>query len=406
MLVVFGTCVFAIFAQISHLTNVTTIMRFTVSSGELFQNLQTVAKVINPKSVSVVPVLGNILFEIEGNMLTLTAADLNIRISSKIEIQNQGGNGSFIAPDKILLESFKELPDQPVEFSLEEESYKATVHYQKGHFSLLASASENYPIATELEAGDLTHLELDARGMLEALNSTQHIASTDEKRPILTGVLLDIYTDQLVYVATDSRKLVRYIDRRVTSSKEASACLPNRVCTLLSRTLLGKESGNVHISFDGKQFFIQGENFQLSTRLLEGKYPNYNSVIPSDSPYHITVEKNDLLFAAKRVSVFSNRASKLILFDVNPSHIRIAANDLELSVAAEEQIASQSNDPAVGLYIGFDFDALQATLQCIQSEQVTFQMADQTRVNVVTGVQTNEHVEVCCLLSPVRIVGE
>lgn len=381
-------------------------MRFTISSGELFQNLQTVAKVINPKSVSVVPVLGNILFEIEGNVLTLTAADMSIRISSKIDIQNQGGDGSFIVPDKILLESFKELPDQPIEFDLEEETYKATITYQKGHFSLLASTSENYPIATELESADNTYLELEARGMLEALNSTQHIASTDEKRPILTGVLLDIYTDQLVYVATDGKKLVRYIDKRVTSSKEASACLPSRVCALLSRTLLAKESGNVRISFDTKQFFIQGENFQLSTRLLEGKYPNYNSVIPKESPYHITVEKNDLLFASKRVSVFSNRASKMILFDVNPEHIRISANDLELSVAAEEQVASQSNDPTVGLHIGFDFDVLQAILQCVQSEQVMFQMADQTRVAVVTGLQTSEHVDVCCLIVPLKITGE
>lgn len=381
-------------------------MRFTISSGELFQNLQTVAKVINPKSVSVVPVLGNILFEIEGNVLTLTAADMSIRISSKIDIQNQGGDGSFIVPDKILLDSFKELPDQPVEFNLDEENYKVTVTYQKGHFSLLASSSEIYPIATDLETTDNIHLELEARGMLEALNSTQHIASTDEKRPILTGVLLDIYTDQLVYVATDGKKLVRYIDKRVRSSKEASACLPNRVCTLLSRTLLAKESGNVHIRFDDKQFFIQGENFQLSTRLLEGKFPNYNVVIPKESPYHITVEKHDLLYAVKRVSIFSNRASKLVLFDIHSECIRISANDLELSVSAEEQVPSQSNDPNVGLHIGFDSDVLQTILQCIQSEQVTFQVADQTRVAVVTGVQINEHLDVCCLISPIKIVGE
>lgn len=381
-------------------------MRFITSSGELFQNLQTVAKVINPKSVSVVPVLGNILFEIEGNVLTLTAADMSIRISSKMEIQNQGGDGSFIVPDKILLDSFKELPDQPVEFNLDEESYKVTVTYQKGYFSLLASSSEIYPIATDLETTDNIYLELEARGMLEALNSTQHLVSSDEKRPILTGVLLDIYTDQLVYVATDSKKLVRYIDKRVRSSKEASACLPNRVCTLLSRTLLAKENGNVHIRFDDKQFFIQGENFQLSTRLLEGKYPNYNVVIPKESPYHITVEKHDLLYAVKRVSIFSNRASKLILFDIHPEYIRIAANDLELSVDAEEQVPSQSNDPNVGLHIGFDSDVLQTILQCIQSEQVTFQVADQTRTAVVTGVQINEHLDVCCLISPLKLVGE
>lgn len=380
-------------------------MKFSVSSGELKQHLQTVAKVINPKSTTSVPVLGNILFELEGNMLTLTAADVNSRISSQLEVQNHEASGHFTMPNQMLIGAINELPDQPIVLEVDETNYHATLSYSNGQFSFLASSADSYPAALELDE-QTQRVTLPARRLLSSLEATMFAASDDERRPIMTGVLLDFMDDRLVYVASDGRILVRRTDYKVATNEKSSLCLPAKICQLLVRTLLPKESGDVHLSYDGKHLRIEMELYSLTARLLDGKYPNYNSVIPTSSPYEVVVDKDALLYAAKRVSLFSNKASRLILLEVEDERIRITANDLDLSAAAEEAIACQSNAGGNKLRIAFDFDMLQSILQSLKSEQITLAIADQTRAGIITPNEEEEGEETLSLIIPLKLIGE
>ena len=189
-------------------------MRFIVTSNDLLQQLLTVAKAISSKSVAAIPVLENILFELKGNTLQLTASDQSNRLTSLLEVQNQGADGTFAVRSNIIIDALKELPDQPIEVEVEEEAHKATVTYSNGIYTFLTSPADVYPEPTKLE-GQVRTVELPAQALLRGLERTAFAASDDDRRPIMTGVYLDIFTDKLVFVASDGRILVRYTDTNI-----------------------------------------------------------------------------------------------------------------------------------------------------------------------------------------------
>lgn len=378
-------------------------MKFSVTSGLLMQHLQSVAKVINPKSTNIVPVLANILFELKGNSLTLTASDLNNRLTSVLEVNNEGGDGSFIVSERIIIDSLKELPDQPITITVDDTSYKSVLQYNNGSYDFLSANADSFPASTNLSA-EISTLELSAEGLLAGLNATKFAAGTDDRRPIMTGVHLDIYTDKIVYVASDGRILVRYTDTRVQSPEAMKLCLTASACKLLT-TLLPKESGMVRLHFDAKHLRVEMGGFVLTARLLDGNYPAYNSVIPASSPFHATIGREALLYAAKRISLFANKASKLVLLDLTSEQIHLKANDIDFSTAAEETIPCQSDD-IDRLRIGFDFELLKSLLESLESEQILLGLADQTRAGIITPVTMPEGVEILCLIIPIKLMGD
>lgn len=380
-------------------------MKFTIASDLLKQHLQTVAKVINPKSVSTIPVLANILFELEGNVLTVTASDVNSRLSSNLEVQNEGSDGSFMIHNQFLISAISELPDQPITLEInEDDNYQTILHYGNGQYNFLAGASDTYPEAFTLE-NQLSEITLPAKQLLSGLESTMFAASDDERRPIMTGVLLDLLADKLVYVASDGRILIRRTDFNIKTNMSTSLCLPAKLCQLLVRSVLNKETGDVRISYDGKFVQIILEQYSLTARLLDGKYPNYNSVIPPSSPYTIITDRLDLLYAAKRASLCSNKASRLILLEIQNQQIRITANDLGLSTAAEAFVSCQSSNPEAQIRIAFDFEMLQSVLESLKSEQITLSLGDQTRAGIITPNEESEGIETLALITPLRLVG-
>jgi DNA polymerase III, beta subunit len=380
-------------------------MRFIVTSNDLLQQLLTVAKAISSKSVAAIPVLENILFELKGNALTLTASDQSNRLTSVLEVQNQSGDGTFAVRSNIIIDALKELPDQPIEMEVEEEAHKATVTYSNGIYTFLTSSADVYPEPIKLE-GDVRTVELPAQSLLRGLERTSFAASDDDRRPIMTGVYLDFFADKLVFVASDGRILVRYTDTNIKNDAPAAICLPARVCALLTRGLLAKEVAPIRVSFDDRNVVFQMKSGTLTARLLEGKYPNYNSVIPIESLHNITVDKDLLFFASKRVSLFSNKASSLVIFEFSEGNIHITGQDLELSIAAEETIPCSGQTPGTKVRIGFDFNYLQRLLQGIPSEQILISLTDQTRAGVITPIQSEEGIEICSLIIPMKLIGE
>lgn len=379
-------------------------MNFLVNSGALAGHIQAVAKAINSKSVNLIPVLSNILFELKGDTLTLTGSDANNRLSSSIEVTNKGEDGCFLVSDRIIIDALRELPDQPITIDVDANSYHAKLQYSNGFYDFLASNADSYPATIELN-DQSNSIELTAESLLEGLNAAKVAAGTDERRPIMTGVLLDLQTDKITYVASDGRILVRHTDHRVSAPQAARLTLPPAVYKILTGTILAKENGAVRINFDDKHIQFVLNSFTLTARLLEGTYPAYNSVIPPSSPHQIIVGREALLYAAKRISLFANKASKLILFDIYPDKINLKANDIDFSTSAEESIACQA-ESVEHLRIGFDFDLLRILLDSIDSEQIQIDLSDQTRAGIITPITTKEGVEVLALIIPLKLIGD
>ena len=354
-------------------------MKFVVSSNELYQQLQTVAKVINSKSSAAVPVLENILFSLSGAELTLVAADQSNRMTSRLSVESLEGDGSFAVRADTILNALRELPDQPIELEVQEG--KANLVYSNGHYSFLAIDSDSFP---ESIAFDPEHsIELPAPALLRAIESTVFAASDNERRPIMTGVFLDFFEEKLVAVASDGRILVRYTDNNIKSGQQMSFCLPSRIAALLSRYLLVKETGMVRIRFNQQNVSFELPHVELTARLL---------------PL--------LISASKRVALFASKASTLIIFDFTEGSARISAQDFDISTSAEETIPASGQAAGSLVRIGFDYNCLQSLLQSFAGEQIEIALTDQTRAGIITPLQTEEGIEICTLIIPMKLIGE
>lgn len=380
-------------------------MKFIVPSNNLMLHLQACARAISPKSTTAMPVLGNIFFSLEGNKLTLTAADMANRVTTSLEVENQGENGAFLVAERMILEPIKELADQPIQITVNTESRDATIVYSNGQYNFVVDSADVYPAQPTID-GDVTKVKMSAEQLLKGLTSTQNATSKDERRPIMTGVYMDVYEEHIVFVASDGHILLKYTDRNVKSGVQTSFCLSERSTALLTRTLLPREDGEVSISFNKEYALFKLSEYTLYARLLEGRYPNYDSVIPSNNPYEIVVDRMALNSAIKRVSVFSNQASGLVRMEFAADQIKISAKDVDFSIAAEERVPSSSKSGDLNIRIGFDAQMLMTMLQNMVSEQVTICLADQTRAGLFYPTETPDGIELCGLVIPMKLIGE
>ncbi len=377
-------------------------MKFEVASNMMLQHLQLIARVIASRST--LPILESVLFELEGDKLRLTAADMANRMSTELTVNNIGGeNGTFAVPERILLEPLKELPDQPIAFEVNTDSKAAQIAYSNGHYTFVVQDASTYPQAAALSQDAITSV-LPAESLMSGLSATLFATSQDERRPIMTGVYMDFFEDKLVFVGSDGQILVKQEDANVRSSQRSAFCLPRKACLLL-RSVLPKLEGNVQLTYDSNYLHIELGDYTLTARLLEGRYPNYNSVIPTSNPYEVKVDRLQLLSGAKRVAIFSNPATSMLRMEFTPEGIRLSANDIDFSVAAEEHVAADC--PAdMNMRIGFKSDVFQTILQGMSSEEVIMTLADQTRAGLILPAENEPGISLCNLLLPMKLIGE
>ncbi len=368
----------------------------------MLQHLQLIARVIASRST--LPILESVLFELEGDKLRLTAADMANRMSTELTVNNIGGeNGTFAVPERILLEPLKELPDQPIAFEVNTDSKAAQIAYSNGHYTFVVQDASTYPQAAALSQDAITSV-LPAESLMSGLSATLFATSQDERRPIMTGVYMDFFEDKLVFVGSDGQILVKQEDANVRSSQRSAFCLPRKACLLL-RSVLPKLEGNVQLTYDNNYLHIELGDYTLTARLLEGRYPNYNSVIPTSNPYEVKVDRLQLLSGAKRVAIFSNPATSMLRMEFTPDGIRLSANDIDFSVAAEEHVAADC--PAdMNMRIGFKSDVFQTILQGMSSDEVIMTLADQTRAGLILPAENEPGISLCNLLLPMKLIGE
>ncbi len=351
-------------------------MKFVVSSSALLSFLSTTAKVISSKNS--LPILDYFLLEARGDELRVTASDLETTLTGVIKPEKIEKEGIIAAPVKLLLDSLKEFSEQPLTFEADENKWEIKMSWKSGSITLPGTSGLSYPAAPAL-ADDRQELEFDPETLLTGISKTLFATADDELRPVMNGIFIDIAPANYTFVATDAHKLVKYTVDAEGEHTAASFILPKKPANLL-RSILVKEGDRVKVGFDAKNVMFTLRNSTLICRLIEGNYPNYNAVIPTNNPNKVIADRMEFLNAIKRVAVCSNQATNLIKLDISNNVIKLTAQDLDYSYSAHESLPCSYEGDHIS--IGFKSTFLVEILANIETPNVSVELADSTRSGV------------------------
>lgn len=372
-------------------------MRFVVSSSALLSHLQSISKVINSKNT--LPILDCFLLELNDSTLTLTAADTETRLVTSLPVSEVEGIGKLAVNAKNLLDPLKELPDQPLTFDINDDNLEVFIYFHNGKYNFVGQNAEEYPLPKELKDSAIS-IVIDPQILLSGITRTLFASADDELRPVMNGIYFDITTDDLTFVASDGHKLVRFKTLAAKGTERASFILPKKPANLL-KNILSKETEEVTIKFDENNAHIQMATYTMTCRFIEGRYPNYNSVIPQNNPNKIVLDRLSFLNALKRVSVFSNPASSLVKIQLSGSQVLISAQDIDFSTAAEETLICEYQGTEMN--IGFKSNFLIEILNNIPATEVSLELSDPSRAGLIFPIQKEEDEDLLMLLMPMML---
>ncbi len=374
-------------------------MKFVVSSTELLSHLQSVSRVINPKNT--LPILDYFLFNLEGNDLEITASDLETTFITKMVLENVTDGGIIAIPAKILLDTLKEFPEIPLTFEADTESLKIVISSENGQFTIMGQYGNDFPQLTPLKDENKSSIVLPAEALTKGIAKTIFATADDEMRPVMNGIFMELSPDSVTFVATDAHKLVRYKRTDLKAEGNSSFILPKKPASLL-KNILPKEDNNVQVEFDDKNAYFTLTDYKLVCRLVEGNYPSYNAVIPTDNPNKLTVDRVDLYNTLRRVSVFSNQASNLIKLELKGNLVTVSAQDIDFSISAYERINCQYDGDEMD--IGFKSTFLIEILSNLPSTDVIVEMSDPSRAGIlVPAEKENPEEDILMLLMPMTV---
>ena len=374
-------------------------MKFVVSSTELLSHLSALSKVISSKST--MPILDNFLFQLTETELTITASDLESTLITSLELDNIEGEGAIAVPAKRVIDSLKEFPEQPLTFHIDSDSYNVEIFSDNGKFSIMGQNAEDFPEQPTLNTEGTSSISINHTVLRKGIDKTLFATADDELRPVMNGIYIELSPDYMSFVASDAHKLVRYRRTDAKAEFESSFILPKKPASLL-KNLLPREEFDVKVEFDDKNAFVVLSNYKLICRLVEGNYPNYNSVIPTNNPNKMTIDRLNFLNTVKRVSVFSNQASNLIKLNINDNQLVVSAQDIDYSISAVERLNCEYEGDEIE--IGFKSTFLQEILANISAGDVVVEMSDPTRAGLLLPATAEEEDEdMLMLLMPMMI---
>jgi len=374
-------------------------MKFVVSSTELLSHLAAISKVISSKST--MPILDNFLFQVSENELTITASDLESTLITSMELDNIEGEGTIAVPAKLLTDTLKEFPEQPLTFQVNAEDFGIEIFSDNGKFSIVGQNGEDFPELPVIDEEAASSINLSHVILQKGIEKTLFATADDELRPVMNGIYVEITPDYTSFVASDAHKLVRYRRSDATAEFDSSFILPKKPASLL-KNLLPKEEFDVKLEFDDKNAFFTLSNYKLICRLVEGNYPSYNSVIPTNNPNKMIIDRLAFYNTVKRVSVFSNQASNLIKLNINDNQLVVSAQDIDFSISAVERLNCEYEGDEIE--IGFKSTFLQEIITNIPSGDVRLELSDPTRAGLLLPAETDDEDEdVLMLLMPMMI---
>lgn len=372
-------------------------MKFNVSSTKLFVQLQAVSRVIASKNS--LQILEDVLFDLNGNVLTLTASDGETSIRTSMDVENAEGMGKVAFGAKLLLETLKEFPEQPLTFTIDDQNFGMNIISANGNYNFVGANGNEYPeMMAEEEAAHSFSLSADL--MLTAINKTIFCTADDELRPVMNGIFFDLSEENITMVATDAHRLVRYTNMAVKATEPASFILPKKPAQLL-KNILAREDAEMKVTFGVKNIRFEFGRTLIICRQIEGRFPNYNAVIPQNNQNNVTVDRQTIINACKRVSVFANTGTSLLKLALSENQIKISAQDIDFSTSAEETIACAYS--GMPMAIGFKAPFLIEILSSIESNEVMISLADPARAGLILPVENAENEDLLMLLMPMLL---
>jgi len=370
-------------------------MKFIVSSSYLLKQLQILGGVINNNNT--LPILDNFLFDLNNDELTVSASDLETTMSAKLNVESDS-EGKIAVPAKLLLDTLKTFPEQPLTF-VAEDNHTIELSSNHGKYALAYADGEEFPNPVSLEDPSNTVIEGDI--LSSAISKTIFASGNDDLRPVMSGVFFQFSTEGLTFVATDAHKLVKYSREDVMASQTAEFIMPKKPLNLLKGILAGSES-EVLIEYNESNAKFTFDDTTLICRLIDGKYPNYEAVIPKENPNKLTIERNQFLSSVRRVSIFSNKTTHQVRLKIAGAELNISAEDVDYSNKAEERLTCgyQGDD----MQIGFNSRFLTEMLNNLNSDEVQLEMSLPNRAGILTPVDGLDPGEkITMLVMPVML---
>ncbi len=372
-------------------------MRFTLSSTALSAKLSALSRVINSKNA--LPILGDFVFETKDNVLFLTASDSENVMKTQMDLTESDGSCRFAIGNHDLLEAVKGFSEQPITFDVNMEQNLVKISYQNGLYQMPIENADEFPMAQPISEYANT-ITMSNAILAENINRSVFATAQDELRPVMNGIYFDLTPDCLAIVASDGHKLVRNKVFTIKSDQPTAFILPKKPANLL-RSLLGKDGGDVTIRFDERNAEVNYGDGTIQCRLIEGRYPNYNSVIPQSNPNELRVDRLGLLAALRRVQPFANDSSNLIRFHVEDSTLQLDAEDYDFSKTATERMTCEYNGKSMS--IGFKGSSFIEVLSNFDCQEVIIQLADPSRAGLVLPSEQPENQDVLMLMMPMLI---
>ncbi|TVR43012.1 MAG: DNA polymerase III subunit beta [Bacteroidia bacterium] len=372
-------------------------MKFIVSSSLLLRQLQSISGVLSTNNT--LPILDNFLFELTDSELKMSASDLETTMTARINVDMAEGEGNVAIPAKILLETLKTFADIPVTLDIDPGNFGVTLTAGEGKYRLAGQNGEEYPEVPELE--DPAEVSMQSDVLHEAIVKTIFAASNDDLRPVMAGVYCELSDEGVIFVATDAHKLVRYKRTDVKAPETASFIFPKKPLNQLRHILLQDEMP-VQIQYSKENARFTFKNIILTCRLIEGKYPNYSAVIPTNNPNKMTIDRQPFLNSIRRVSIFSNQTTYQVKLKIAGSELNLSAEDLDYSNEAQERLAChyEGND----LEIGFNSKFMLEMLNNLDTKQVMLEMSEPNRAGLITPVDNETPEEdILMLVMPVML---
>ena len=369
-------------------------MKFIVSSSQLLKQLQHIAGVINANTV--LPILEDFLFEVEKNKLSVVATDLEtvMRIQMDIEAKD---SGKVCIPAKILLDSLKNLPDQPLSFNIDK-NFGVEITSDNGKYKVMGENPDNFP--KEPAADDTTNLTMTATALVTAINKTIFAVSNDDLRPAMTGVFFELNKDYIQFVATDAHRLVRYKRTDVSCPKSDSFIVPRKPLNLLKSALPDNED-EITLSYNSNHLFVKHGTTQMSCRLIDARFPDYKVVIPADNPYKMVVGKTDFQSALRRISVFSNKSTNQVALNISGSELQLAAQDIDFSFEGNERMKCQYDGEDIT--IAFNARFLNERLNAADSNEIRLELSTPTKAGIIKPTEHDDSEDVLMLVMPLML---
>ena len=370
-------------------------MKFIVSSSLLLKELQVLGGVVN--NTNTLPILDNILFDVQESQLTLTASDLETTLSTKISIESSD-NGSLALPARLITDTLKTFPEQPLTF-VKTDANTVEISANNGKYAVAYVAGEEFPRAAQVT--DPVQTEIMGDSLAEAINTTLFASGNDDLRPVMSGVFFQFDSTGLTFVATDAHKLVKYRRTDLQAAQASEFIMPKKPLQLLKTVLQGSED-IITIEFNDTNAQFRFGDSSLTCRLVEGKYPNYEAVIPKENPNILEIDRNILLNSVRRVSIFSNKTTHQIRLKLAGSALQISAEDFDYSNKAEERLDCDYRGDDI--QIGFNSRFLIEMLSNLHSESIQLAMSLPNRAGILTPLDgTEAGEEITMLVMPVML---